>query len=73
MKTSKPKIATFLTPLSLNAFVRSEPSEFLEEPYLAKTRLQRLSIGEDFAINVGFILIQYQSINCSRQAHGKTY
>jgi len=40
----------FPTPLSFNALTRSETFEFLDELFIANTRVLGLSVGDDFVI-----------------------
>jgi len=57
-----PKIANFPYPTLIKTLAWGEPFKFIDEPYIAKTRVLGLSINEDFLILDCVVLIQCQRL-----------
>ena len=64
-----PKIANFSYPTHLTPFLGvMSPVEFLDEPYVAKTRVIGLSVGDDFVIACFVLTVPV----CDRQTNRRT-
>jgi len=56
------KLRIFTTPLLFYALARVNPFEFLDEQFIAKTRVLGLSVGDDFVILTCVVFTQCQRV-----------